>query len=210
MTITNFLILVNVLAYIWEVTTGGPDADHGQLVGVAVVQYGEWWRIFTAAFLHANLLHIAFNMFALYQVGNVVEALYGKVRFILLYVVAIVGSGLAVVAFNYDIPTLGALGQRGRSLIWQVLPIIGLNLVFTVSVPGISIAAHVGGLLTGFVAGLVLFMMPAARPTPAYAYAAAHEELVPAHEVETIEHPPEAASHEAEDAPPLEERDPRE
>lgn len=227
MTITNFLILVNVLAYVWEVTTGGPDADHGQLVGVAVVQYGEWWRIFTAAFLHANLLHIAFNMFALYQVGNVVEALYGKVRFILLYVVAIVGSGLAVVAFNYDIPTLGAsgaifglfgalvavglrLGQRGRSLIWQVLPIIGLNLVFTVSVPGISIAAHVGGLLTGFVAGLVLFMMPAARPTPAYAYAAAHEELVPAHEVETIEHPPEAAPHEAEDAPPLEERDPRE
>jgi membrane associated rhomboid family serine protease len=226
-TITNFLILVNVLAYIWEITTGGPDTDHGQLVGVAVMQYGQWWRIFTGAFLHENLLHIAFNMFALYQVGNVVEALYGKVRFMLLYVVAIVGSGLAVVAFNYDIPTLGAsgaifglfgalvavglrLGQRGRSLIWQVLPIIGLNLVFTVSVPGISIAAHVGGLLTGFVAGLVLFMMPAARPTPAYAYAATHEELAPAQSVETIEHPPEAASHEAEDAAPLEHRYPSE
>jgi rhomboid protease GluP len=226
-TVTNFLILVNVLAYVWEITTGGPDSDHGQLVGVAVMQYGQWWRIFTGAFLHENLLHIGLNMFALFQVGSVVEALYGKVRFTLLYVVAIIGSGLAVVAFNYDIPTLGAsgaifglfgalvavglrLGQRGRSLIGQVLPIILINLVFTVSVPGISIAAHVGGLVTGFLAGLVLFMMPASRPTPAYAYAVAHETSVPSRAVETIEHPPEAASHEAEDAAPLEERDPRE
>jgi membrane associated rhomboid family serine protease len=226
-TITNFLILVNVLAYVWEVTTGGPDADHGQLVGIAVVQYGEWWRIFTAAFLHANLLHIGLNMFALYQVGNVVEALYGKVRFILLYVVSIVGSGLAIVAFNYDVPTLGAsgaifglfgalvavglrLGKRGRSLIGQVLPIILINLVFTFTVPGISAAAHVGGLLTGFLAGLVLFMMPGTRRTPAYAFAAAADVPVSAHEIETIEHQPEAAPHEVEDAPPLEERDPRE
>jgi membrane associated rhomboid family serine protease len=226
-TITNFLILVNVLAFVWELTTGGPDNDHGQLLGVAVVQYGQWWRIFTGAFLHANYLHIGLNMFALYQVGNVVEALYGKVRFILLYLVAIVGSGLAVVAFNYDVPTLGAsgaifglfgalvavglrLGPRGRSLIAQVLPIILINLVFTVSVPGISIAAHVGGLLTGFVAGLVLFMMPAGHPTAAYAFAAASNAPAPAPEVETIEHPPEAAPHEAEDAPPFEEGDPRE
>lgn len=227
MTVTNFLILVNVLAFIWEITTGGTSADHGELYGVAVIQGGQWWRIFTGAFLHANLVHIGLNMLALYQVGNVVEALYGKVRFVLLYAVAIVGSGLAVVAFNYDVPTLGAsgaifglfgalvavglrLGKRGRSLIAQVLPIVLINLVFTFSVPGISIAAHVGGLLTGFVAGLVLFMMPAARPTPAYAYAAAHEELTPAQSVETIEQPPEAAPHEAEDAPPLEVRDPRE
>ncbi len=141
--------------------------------------------------------------------------------------VAIVGSGIAVVAFNYDVPTLGAsgaifglfgalvavglrLGKRGRSLIGQVLPIIVINLVFTFTVPGISAAAHVGGLMTGFVAGLVLFMVPAARRTPAYAFAAACQAPAPAPEIETIEHPPEAAPHEAEDAPPLEERDPRE
>jgi len=226
-TLTNFLILVNVLAYIWEATTGGTNSDHGELIGVAVVQYGQWWRIFTGAFLHANLWHIGLNMLALYQVGNVVEALYGKVRFILLYVVAIVGSGLAVIAFNYDVPTLGAsgaifglfgalvavglrLGKRGRSLIGQVLPIILINLVFTFSVPGISAAAHVGGLVTGFLAGLVLFMMPAARPTSAYAYAAAGEVPVAQHAIETIDQPPEAAPHEAENSPPFEVRDPRE
>ncbi len=227
MTVTNFLILVNVLAFIWEISTGGASSDHGELYGVAVVQFGQWWRIFTGAFLHANLVHIGLNMLALYQVGNVVEALYGKVRFVLLYVVAIVGSGLAVVAFNYDVPTLGAsgaifglfgalvavglrLGKRGRSLIGQVLPIVVLNLVFTFSVPGISVAAHVGGLLTGFIAGFVLFMMPAARRTAAYAYAVAAGTAPAPREVETIDQPPEAAPHEAEDAPPLELRDPRE
>ena len=127
-------------------------------------------------------------MIALYQVGNIVEQLYGKVRFSLLYLVSIIGSGLAVLAFNYAVPTLGAsgaifglfgalvavglrLGKRGRGLIGQVLPIILINLVFTYTVPGISAAAHVGGLLTGFIAGLLLFMVPSRRREAAYAYA---------------------------------------
>lgn len=226
LTLTNLLIVVNVLAFVWELTTGGANTDHGQLIGIAVVQYGQWWRIFSAAFLHANLIHIAFNMFALYQVGTIVEALYGKVRFSLLYLLAIVGSGLAVIVFNYDIPTLGAsgaifglfgalvavglrLGKRGRSLIGQVLPIIVINLVFTFSVPGISAAAHVGGLITGLLAGLLLFMVPPAHPTAAYADAAAADQLVPVG-VETIEQAPEAASHESLHAAPFEVRDPRE
>ena len=188
MTLTNLLVAINVIAYVWEVATGGPDVDHGYLYGPAVTHYGEWWRIFTAAFLHGSILHIGFNMVALYQVGNIVEQLYGKVRFSLLYFVSIVGSGLAVLAFNYSIPTLGAsgaifglfgalvavglrLGKRGRGLIAQVLPIIFINLVFTYAVPGISAAAHVGGLLTGFVAGLLLFMVPSRRRDAAYAYA---------------------------------------
>ena len=226
MTLTNLLIAINVAAFVWELATGGPDRDHGQLLGTLVVQYGEWWRIFTAAFLHANLIHIGLNMLALYQVGSIVEALYGKVRFALLYVIAIIGSGLAVVAFNYTIPTLGAsgaifglfgalvavglrLGKRGRALITQVVPIVLINLVFTFSVPGISAAAHVGGLITGFLAGLVLFMVPPARPTAAYAYAMAANEPVPVG-VETIDHPPVAAPHESEEAAPIEVRDPRE
>jgi len=174
-TLTNLLVAINVIAYVWEVATGGPDVDHGYLYGPAVTHYGEWWRIFTAAFLHGSILHIGFNMVALYQVGNIVEQLYGKVRFSLLYFVSIVGSGLAVLAFNYSIPTLGAVGlrrgKRGRGLIAQVLPIIFINLVFTYAVPGISAAAHVGGLLTGFFAGLLLFMVPSRRRDAAYAYA---------------------------------------
>lgn len=188
MSLTNVLVAINVVAFIWEFASGGPNADHGQLYGPAVVVNHQWWRIVTAAFLHASITHIAFNMLALYQVGNVVEQLFGKTRFVLLYAICMVGSGLAVVEFSYTAVTLGAsgaifglfgalvavglrLGARGRSLIMQVLPIVGLNLVFTFAVPNISAAAHVGGLITGFLAGLLLFMVPSRRMQVAYAHA---------------------------------------
>lgn len=207
-TLTGLLIAVNVVAYVWQKTTyGGPEADHGYLSPQSVLQYGEWWRIVTAAFLHANEAHIGLNMLALYSVGREVEAVFGKVRFALLYALSIAGSGLAIVYFSaYTVPTLGAsgaifglfgalvavglrLGARGRSLIMSLLPVLAINLVFTFSIPGISAAAHVGGLITGFLAGLVLFMGSRQRRLAnAYAYAAAPA-AAPAH-VETIEHAP--------------------
>jgi membrane associated rhomboid family serine protease len=250
--LTNALIVINVIAFIWQSTTnGGAGYDHGYLIGRDVVQHGEWWRIITSGFLHFGIAHIALNMLALYQVGNLVELLFGKFRFMLLYLIALVGAGLAVVWFNYDQPTLGAsgaifglfgalvavglrLGSRGRSLISQVLPIIILNLVFTFAVPGISAAGHVGGLITGFLAGLVLFMVPSRQRDYAYAYAVGPRDEgtiegtaveVPAeHEpyaqpepyaerephVETIEHPPHGAPHEDDERRRLELRDPRE
>jgi rhomboid protease GluP len=205
MRLTNVLILINVLAYIWESTTGGGiDHDHGDLYGPYVVVYGEWWRIVTSAFLHASLTHIAFNMIALYQLGNSVEVVYGRFRFLLVYVLSMIGSGIAVVTFNYSVPTLGASGAifglfgaliavglrlrdaRGRALIMQVVPIVAINLIFTFAVPGISIAGHLGGLATGLLVGLFLFSMPAQTRTPAYAYA-----FTPQNEAaQTIEHPP--------------------
>jgi membrane associated rhomboid family serine protease len=204
--LTNLLVLVNVLAFVWELSTGGPDYDHGYLIGRAVVNEGQWWRLFTAAFLHGSIPHVALNMLALYQVGNIVERLFGKLRFALLYVICIVGSGLAVVYFNFNQPTLGAsgaifglfgalvavgfrLGPRGRSLIGQVVPIVAINLVFTFAVPGISAAAHIGGLVTGFIAGFILFMMPSREKERAYAYAFAP--AADAQGVVTIDQPPE-------------------
>jgi rhomboid protease GluP len=239
LTLTNALIVVNVIAFIWQSTTGGGlNYDHGYLLGTAVVERGEWWRIITSGFLHGGIAHIALNMLALYQVGNLVELLFGKVRFLLLYFIALIGAGLAVVWFNYTIPTLGAsgaifglfgalvavglrLGARGRSLISQVLPVIVLNLVFTFAVPGISAAGHVGGLITGFLAGLVLFMIPSRQRDYVYAYAAGPEEAQTVEGVaelpgdqdpygETIEHPPHSAPHEEKGATRLELRDPRE
>jgi rhomboid protease GluP len=206
--LTNILVAINIIAYVWELATGGvdgPGVAHGLLYGPAV-SHGEWWRIVTGAFLHGSFLHIAFNMFALFQLGNVVEQIFGRVRFASIYAVCIVGSGLSVLEFNYNVPTLGAsgaifglfgalvavglrMGKRGRVLIGQVLPVLVFNLVFTYTIPGISAAAHVGGLLTGFVAGLVLFMVPSRQREAAYAYAFAPAE--DAADVQTIEQPPE-------------------
>jgi rhomboid protease GluP len=223
--LTNILIAINVVAYVWLTSTGGLSSDralvdHGALYGVAVLQNGEWWRIVTGAFLHGSIAHIALNMFALYQVGNIVEEIYGKVRFALIYAVALVGSGLAVVFISPNQPTVGAsgaifglfgalvavglrMGPQGRGLIGQVLPVIIINLVFTFAIPNISASGHIGGLITGFLAGLVFYMMPRRRE---YAYAVAPGEA--RGDVETIEHPPAAGPHEG--GPPLEVRDPRE
>lgn len=212
LTLTNLLVAINLIIFVWELATGGPNVDHGWLIGYDRqslsghdVAHGEWWRIFTAAFLHASWAHVGLNMFALFQVGNLVELLYGRARYALLYVLSIVGSGLAVLAFNGDVPTLGAsgaifglfgalvsvglrMGSRGRGLIGQVLPIIVLNLAFTYAIPGISAAAHVGGLLSGFVAGLVLFMLPSRQREVAQAYS--YDPARDATATETIDQPP--------------------
>lgn len=235
MTLTNLLVAINIAVYLAELATGGDQrgsvVQSGILYGPAVVQGGEWWRVVTGAFLHGSIPHIAFNMFALYQVGNLIEALFGRVRFALLYAIALLGSAAVVLWFSYDQPTLGAsgaifglfgalvavglrLGKRGRALIGQVVPVVAINLVFTFAVPGISAAGHVGGLITGFLAGLVLFMLPSQHRERAYAYAYAPEAPRPGEpqpDVVTIEHPPHAAPHE-DDEPvaPLETRDPRE
>ena len=216
LSLTTLLIAANVVAYIWQTTTGGGvDYDHGYLSPQDVLQHGQWWRIFTAAFLHGSVAHIGLNMLALFWLGRDIETIYGTARFALLYALAIVGSGLAIVYFSpYTQPTLGAsgaiyglfgalvavglrLGKRGRSMIMNVVPVIALNLVFTFSIRGISWQAHVGGLITGFIVGYVLFMESRQRRLAyAYAYAPPPQGTAPpvatvdhAPDVETIEHP---------------------
>ncbi|GAC1450396.1 MAG: hypothetical protein NVS3B17_15070 [Vulcanimicrobiaceae bacterium] len=182
MSVTNLLIAINVIAYLWEVTTGTDFNsnrslyDHGALVGAAVTVGGEWWRIVTGGFLHGGLAHIALNMFALYQLGTFVESILGPARMLAVYALALVGGGLAVVYFAPTDVTVGAsgaifglfgallgigvrMGKRGRALISQTLPILAINLVFTFAVPFISKAGHLGGLITGFLAGLALYAM---------------------------------------------------
>jgi membrane associated rhomboid family serine protease len=180
--VTRLLVLANVIVYIWEVATGTDFNNnesllrHGALLGTLVLQQGQWWRVITGAFEHAGLAHIGLNMFALYQLGMFVESVLGPWRMLAIYTIALFGGGYAVVFFSPNDITVGAsgaifglfgaliaigvrLGARGRSLIAQTLPILLINLVFTFAVPFISKAGHVGGLISGFVAGLVLFAM---------------------------------------------------
>jgi rhomboid protease GluP len=198
LTVTNALILANVAAYAFIAIHGGPSERNpyyvaGMLYGPAVLQNGQWYRIVTGAFLHGGLAHIAINMFALFQLGSFVENVLGPWRMFLIYAISLVGGGLAVVYFDPQNPTVGAsgaifglfgalfaigvrLGKRGRSLISQTIPILIINLVFTFAVPFISKAGHLGGLLSGFVAGLVLFAMQRRPPLPAIVDTATGEE----------------------------------
>ena len=180
--LTRLLIAVNVIVFCWELSTGDTSDGYvlvkdGALYG-QLVAAGQWWRIFTAAFLHAGWLHIATNMFALYQVGTFVELLYGRARMAIIYFLAIIGSGVAVYYFSYDAPTVGAsgaifglfgaltaaglrLGKTGRDLVQQSAGIIILNLILGFTVfRFVSNAAHIGGLIAGALVGLLLFRLP--------------------------------------------------
>ncbi len=187
--ITRFLVVVNVIVFLWEAATMGPGifsgnvtndqivAD-GALVPVLVTGYHEYWRIITSAFLHANLLHIALNMYSLYVLGRFVEPVLGSPRMLLVYAVSLLASGFGVVYFSQpDVPTLGAsgaifgifgalfaigfkFGKRGLDLVKAMLPILILNLVFTFVSPDISKAAHVSGLIAGFILTFAIYFPP--------------------------------------------------
>ena len=149
--------------------------------GLAVnrVSNGEWWRLVTGGFLHGGMLHLLMNMWALYVVGTVLEQVLGRGRYILLYVVSLMGGALGVVIVDMlgdPSLTVGASGavfglfgalvvvqrSRGMSLMQSGLAwIIGLNLLITFTIPNISIGGHLGGLIAGAAAAAVML---AGRP----------------------------------------------
>lgn len=187
--ITRILIALNVLGFLWELRVGGmgvfngniPDNSQiysGMLVPIYVSQAHEYYRIVTCAFLHGSIIHIAVNMFSLYVLGRFIEAVMGGGRTLFVYVIAMVVSGFSVVYFSTpDVPTLGAsgaifglfgalfaiglkLGSRGMQLVRSNIGILLFNLVFSFAVPGISWQAHVGGLISGFVATYLVYFPP--------------------------------------------------
>lgn len=181
------LIAVNVLVFVLVRGTGGPASEFYQqafmltdsrpFFGLTGVDGGAWWRLITAAFLHLDFLHIAFNMFALYVLGPPLERLVGQVRFVAIYLTTGLAGSVAVVWLaNPLIPTVGASGavfgifgaaivlMRSRGYdISSLLTVLGINLVITFAVPNISWQAHVGGLVAGLALGAILAYTPRAR-----------------------------------------------
>jgi membrane associated rhomboid family serine protease len=149
-------------------TGGDALAALGGLYGPRVAA-GEWWRILTAGFLHAGLLHVGMNMLALFVFGPPLEASLGRLRFSVLYLASLVAGSLGALLLSPNQLTVGAsgaiFGLLGALLVGRpagiraagVVPLLLINLVFTVAVPGISIGGHLGGLVGGLVAGGLLF-----------------------------------------------------
>jgi membrane associated rhomboid family serine protease len=153
--------------YIQHGLGGNANVDWA-LVG-ALVQNGEWWRMVSSMFLHANIIHLAFNMYALWAFGPALEARYGHVRFFALYIASgLCGSAGALVLSSPFVPTVGASGAifglmgayvaiakiHGARDMGGIGAVIAINLFITISVPGISIGGHLGGLIGGVLCGL--------------------------------------------------------
>ena len=147
------------------------DPSTGQVVGVAA---GQYYRLVTAAFLHAGLFHIAVNMFALFQVGPVLERALGRWRFLALYLLAAIGgsvTGYLLAPLNQ--PSVGASGaifglfgayyvvvRRLGGETGSIVVLLGINLVITFSVPNIDWRAHLGGLVIGGLLAAVFAYVP--------------------------------------------------
>jgi membrane associated rhomboid family serine protease len=183
--VTRILVALNVLVYLITVAQGAGINDPGGslfakwlLFGPAV-DHGDWWRLITAAFLHAGLLHIAFNMWALLWLGSAVEGALGWWRFLLLYLASgLAGSAGALIASPNSL-TVGAsgaiFGLLGAGLVLEYhatgrlagsfMTMIVINLAISVAVPGISIGGHLGGLVGGIVGASLIVLRGRFRET---------------------------------------------
>jgi membrane associated rhomboid family serine protease len=176
---TFALIVICVGAYMIEIATssGGLNTSANTLIsnfgllGAAVAD-GEWYRLVTAGFLHAGLLHLGFNMFALYFLGRILEPSIGTPRFLGVYFASLLaGSFGAILLSGSLVTTVGASGAvfgifgatfiiaRGRgmnTIAREIGVVLGINLLITFAIPGISIGGHLGGLIGGVLCGLLI------------------------------------------------------
>jgi membrane associated rhomboid family serine protease len=185
---TIALIAINVVVFLTEgshaltisgAAETGSVIKEGALLGSSEspalagqgVAHGQYWRLITGGFLHASILHIAFNMWVLYYLGSMLEPVLGRVRFLALYFVALLTGSLgALIVSPHDI-TVGASGAvfglmgaaavelRARQIpLFQsgVGTLIVINLIISFTIPGVSWGGHVGGLIGGALAAIVL------------------------------------------------------
>ena len=182
--VTYVLIAANVAMFGVELAAGASaiSPTPQQMIDLGgnfapVTLHGEWWRIVSSMFLHYGAIHIGMNMICLYQ-ARVVEQLYGKLGYVAIYLVAGLLGGVASLARNTNAVSAGAsgavfgvFGAFGAFLVlrkaamdeevWrkttrQIVTFVAINLVYGMSVPGIDMSAHIGGLFGGFAVGAVL------------------------------------------------------
>ncbi len=185
--VTSTLLVVNIAMFLVEVVknpgglsvAGGFNNQTlislGAMVPVLVARQHQYWRLFTVMFLHADLLHIFFNMYALYLFGYLIENALGRWRFIAIYFVSgFVASATSYVFADPGVVAVGASGAifgllgawvaynfRRRNLAanrfqlqWAGF-LIGINLLLGLTISNIDNFAHLGGLVAGIAAGTV-------------------------------------------------------
>ncbi|HEY3315790.1 MAG TPA: rhomboid family intramembrane serine protease [Bacillota bacterium] len=167
--LTYTLMGVNIAVWAVSAFFGGSDPQNLIRFGAkydVLIWSGQYWRLITPIFLHAGLIHLLFNSYALYGLGVGVEILFGRVRYLVIYLVSGVMSTVVSLIFSPSL-SVGASGaifglfgayvyfaisnrrRVGRSIWAAILPALLFNLAFGLVNPGIDNYAHVGGLLGG-------------------------------------------------------------
>ena len=179
--VSYLLLFVNVLILIAMSFAGGSSnsevlIDFGAMYGPYLAA-GQYWRLFTAMFIHVGIIHLLFNSFGLWIFGRMAEALFGSSKFVLIYVLAGLCGAVVSYIFNPIVIAAGASGAifgilgalvaffapmykdpNARKNLYGLLGLVGLNLIFSLLRPSVDTWAHMGGFASGFILGY--FIIP--------------------------------------------------
>ena len=179
------LILLNAIVFLFEISVGDwndPEVLHrvGALDAYSVLVQHEYWRLFTALFLHGGFVHLLFNLFALYVLGPPLERSIGTIRFVACYLISGLASGAGVMGLTLmglmqPVQLVGASGSimgivgawagflmrrrhapHAKQRLANIAMIVAIQIAFDLSTPQVSMAAHLCGLIAGFFLGLIL------------------------------------------------------
>ncbi|MBA3288969.1 MAG: rhomboid family intramembrane serine protease [Acidimicrobiia bacterium] len=190
--VTYAVMAINIAVFVWIAIEDSSSISGRQgvtreqfdlgLFGVAIEQ-GEWWRLITSGFLHFGIIHIAFNMLLLFQLGQLLEPAIGRVRFALLYVAALLGGSAGALILQpgefhggasgavFGLMGAAAIGMHLRGVnpfSTGIGSVLLINLFITFTLPGISIGGHLGGIVAGGLAGAVV-LAPTWKGVPVWA-----------------------------------------
>ena len=173
--VTYVLIALNVVIYLASILFGSYNSILEKYsIFAPLIRAGEYYRLLTGTFLHANILHLGFNCYALYVIGTQLESYLGKLRYAIIYLFSAITGSLFSMIFSGNVISIGASGAifglmgslvyfgyhyrvfLGNVIRSQIIPLIVLNLVIGFMTTGIDNAAHVGGLVGGLLITMAL------------------------------------------------------
>ena len=177
--VTYSLIFICILVFILMYVLGNGSTDNYTLLvfGANVdtlTKNGDYYRLFTSMFLHIGILHLLCNMYSLYIIGKEVENVFGKVKYLIIYLLSGIAGSILSLAFNHNTICAGASGAifgllgallyfgyyyrtyLGVTLTRSIIPVIVLNLIIGFTSSGIDNAAHIGGLVGGIVTAMAV------------------------------------------------------
>ena len=160
--VTKFLSISLIAIFLLQELTGTLLVKSFALFAPLVTS-GEWWRLISAGFLHGSIIHLLFNVYILWVIGSQLESIVGKVKFIIIFFVSLLGGSVASYLFSpfgsYSIGASGAifglmgamlvLGRKRDLDISQITTLVVINVVIGFVLSGIDWRAHLGGLAAG-------------------------------------------------------------
>ena len=172
--VTSGLMIINIIVFILMTLSGGSENIENLIRFGAnskiLVAEGEWWRLFTASFIHIGFFHILFNMYFFYSLGPVFERLFGSMNFLIIYLIAGIFGNLLSFAFgsHYTVSAGASTSLYGmlglaiglmatyrddeiiRSFGASFISVVVINVIYSLLAPGVGIYGHLGGFVAGF------------------------------------------------------------